>query len=378
MRLTYPQNVSITQPAQFKENKMFEVVESEIVSNCEIVEYNETSSALAMLAEKYATVVFDVSTKTGLEQAKSARSELRGYRTNLETLRKSIKAPALNRCRLIDEEAKSITEKLVALEKPIAQQIEAEESRKAAEKQAELQAEIERVTKLRAKISAFTELVDTIDPTSDACQAAIVRMKAIPIDDTFEELQPDAQQAKDAAMFRLQNLFAQYTASEAEAARIKEERAELDKLREADRLRREEDDRKAAEERARLQREQDERIAAEVVRLEAEQAQQRRQQEVEAEAIRKEQQAQQSRLDAMAAELHREQVAAGKAEHDRAVAANAADDRLRTAAPLLLDALIDLKASYIGAVYDSMDAADEAKNPVIIKADAAIQAAVEE
>ena len=179
---------------------MFEVVEEQNTGYT-VTEYNETAAALAALSEKYGKAVFDVTVKKGMEEAKQARSELRGYRTNLETMRKSIKAPALDRCRLIDQEAKDITSKLEALEKPIAAQIEAEESRKEAEKQAKLQAEIERVTALRDRIAAFTQLVDTIEPASEACQAAIVRMKAIQIDDTFEELKPDAQQAKDAALF---------------------------------------------------------------------------------------------------------------------------------------------------------------------------------
>jgi hypothetical protein len=80
-------------------------------------------------------------------------------------------------------------------------------------------------------------------------------------------------------------------------------------------------------------------------------------------------------LDALVVELRRQQTLAGKEENDRLLAINAADDRLRKAAPLLLDALRDLKACYIGAVYDSMEAADAAKNTVIIKADAAIRAA---
>ena len=318
---------------------MFEVVESEIVSNCETVEYNETSAALAMLAEKYATVVFDVSTKTGLEQAKSARSELRGYRTNLETLRKSIKAPALNRCRLIDEEAKSITEKLVALEKPIAQQIEAEEARKEAEKQAKLQVEIARVQNLRARIAVITQIADGVKPTSDACQQALVQVKSIEIGPDFEELQPDAQQAKDAALLRLQNLFAQYTASEAEAEQIRIDRAKLAQLEAESKARREQDDHLAAVERDRLRNEQEAQLVEERRRaaqiaeaereaqatknreIEAQQAEQRRQQDEQARLVREAQQAEQRRLDEQAAALRRQQDEADAAERQRAAEA---------------------------------------------------------
>lgn len=371
---------------------MFEIVDKPQTSSkgvkpvCAIAEYDPIVAALATLSEKYGKVVFDVSTKVGLKSAESARAELRGYRTNLESTRKAIKNPALERCRLIDAEAKDITEKLTALEKPIAAQIEAEEARKEAEKQAKLQVEIQRVTKLRERIAAFTQLVDTIEPKADACQAEIVRMKAILIDDTFEELQPDAQQAKDAAMFRLQNLFAQYTASEAEAEQIRIDRAKLAQLEAESAARRAEDDRKAAEERARLAAEQEERLfqerqeALRVVEatcqeqvkkdreIEAQQAEQRRQQDEQARQVREAQQTEQKRLDAIAAELRQKQEDAAEAERQRLAAVNAADDQVHKAAPLLLEALDNLISVYIRAVYDSEEDARKDSPPALVKA----------
>ena len=74
----------------------------------QIVEYSSTAAALAELRSRYAAP-FDVATAKGMALAKEARAEVRGYRTALETLRKEIKAPALERCRLIDDEAKRIT-----------------------------------------------------------------------------------------------------------------------------------------------------------------------------------------------------------------------------------------------------------------------------
>ena len=318
---------------------MSEVMEQ---PNYTIVEYSETAAALAALTAKFSTVVFDVSTKKGLEEAKTARAELRGYRVNLETMRKNIKQPALDRCRLIDSEAKDISEQLTALEKPIAAQIEAEESRKETEKQAKLQAEIARVTALRSRISAFTELVDTIEPKADACQKAIVRMKAIPIDDTFEELQPDAQQAKDAALFRLQNLFAHHTASEDEAEQVRIDRAKLVQLEAESVARRAEDDRKAAEERARLASEQEAKLVEERRRIAQVAQAEREAAERKARETHAAQQAEQRRLDAIAAELRLQQEEVAKAERERIAALNAAEERVRDAAPLLLAALKEL------------------------------------
>ena len=341
-----------------------------------ITEYDETAGALSVLAVKYKDVVFAVSTKEGMEEAKQARAQLRGYRTNLETMRKSIKAPALERCRLIDAEAKDITEKLTALEKPIALQIEAEEARKEQEKQSKLNAEIARVQVLRARIANITAIADTAYPNSDSCQHALVKVKAIEINELqFEELQPDAQQAKDAALFRLQNLFAQYTASEAEAEQIRIDRAKLAQLEAESAARRAEDDRKAAEERARLQREQDERINAEVARLEAEQAEQRRKDEEHARQVREAQAAEQRRLDEQAAALKRQQDEAAAAERQRQSEANAAEERVRAAAPLLLKAIKALRAQFIGACFDSEEDAIAHNIPALVETDAAIQAA---
>ena len=321
-----------------------------------ITEYNETAAALAALSGKYGKVVFDVSTKVGLEAAKAARGELRGYRVSLESMRTNIKRPALERCRLIDAEAKDITGKLEALEKPIAAQIEAEETRKEQEKQAKLQVEIARVETLRARIAVITQIADNVKPNSEACQKALVQVKSIEIGPDFEELQPDAQQAKDAALFRLQNMFAQYTASEAEAEQIRIDRAKLAQLEAESKARREQDDHLAAVERDRLRNEQEarlredrriadeaaaaelERQAVERRRIDAQLAEERRQQAEQAAHEREAQEQERQRLGALAAELRQKEEAAAEVERKRLAALNAAEERVRAAAPLLLEA----------------------------------------
>lgn len=107
-----------------------------------IAEYSETAAALADLRQKYEKVVFQVATKDGMQVAVKARAELRGYRVALEKKRVEIKAPALERTRLIDAEAKRITAELSALEDPIDSLIKQEEGRKErerAEREAALQ-----------------------------------------------------------------------------------------------------------------------------------------------------------------------------------------------------------------------------------------------
>ena len=105
-----------------------------------IVEYRKTEAALAALADKYKDAVFPVDTAKGMASAKEARAEVRGYRVDLEKKRKELKADVLERGRMIDGEAKRITEALEALENPIDGQIKAEESRKEAERKAKAEA----------------------------------------------------------------------------------------------------------------------------------------------------------------------------------------------------------------------------------------------
>lgn len=202
----------------------------------EIQEYSKTEAALATLREKYADVTYDVDTPEGFSEAKSARSEIRGYRTGLEKKRKEIKAPALDRCRLIDTEAKRITVELVALEAPIDEQIKEVDARKEAERQEKIEAEVKRVEDIQGRIEAIRAGVDAIvnSPRSADQVAAYIDMYSKQtVDDSFEEFRQSAQDAKDAGLARLREHHGATVEREAEDARIKAEREELAELRAA-------------------------------------------------------------------------------------------------------------------------------------------------
>lgn len=110
-----------------------------------IAEYSITEAALSDLAARHRGVVYDVTISAQMQAAKSARKEIRDYRTALEKKRVEIKGPALERCRLIDAEAKRITAELSALEDPIHDQITAEERRKEEGRLAAEKAELDRI-----------------------------------------------------------------------------------------------------------------------------------------------------------------------------------------------------------------------------------------
>lgn len=304
-----------------------------------IAEYTATEAALAGFRTKYENAVFPVTTTKGMTEAKQARAELREHRVALEKERVRIKAPALERCRQIDSEAKRITAELEALECPIDDQIKAEEQRKEREKLAREQAERERVEALHAKFNAIKALpLRAVDATAEQIQAVIAEAQAMPFDDFPEDMVAAAKFEVRLAVAALSAALDKRLAADAEQARILAEREELERLRaehaalqaEAERLAAAERERVAAEERrleeqARAEREAIERAEreareAEQARIDAERAEARRLEDAErakaAEKLRQEQAA-------IAAERRRlddEKAAAEKAARAKAIA----------------------------------------------------------
>lgn len=236
----------------------------------EIAEYSPTAAALAELKSRLAGVAYDVSTGKGLDIAKKDRAEVRGLRTALEAKRVELKAPALERSRLIDAEAKALTAELLALEKPIDEQIKAEERRKEVEKAAKEQAEREKASMVQRELDSIKSgVLDCVGMPAFGIQMAREALSKIEVTLTmFGDRAGEAVQAKAQALAKLDEMHAAALASEAEQERIAAERAELA------RQRAEQEAREAAE-RARIAAEQKaeaNRLAAERAAFEKEQA----------------------------------------------------------------------------------------------------------
>lgn len=238
-------------------------IHDEPAESVQITEYSKTAAALAELRKKYEGAVFPMGSTAGMKQAKEARAEIKGYRVDLEKLRKDIKAPALERCRLIDEEAKRITAALEALENPIDEQIKAEETRKEAERKAKEDAEKARVAAIHDRIAKIQNAPAAyIGKSSAEIQAAKERAEQYKIDTAiFQECAELARAAKIEAVGVLEKMVADAQASEAEQARIAAEREELARLRAEAEARRQEEERQAKEareaEEARIKAERD-------------------------------------------------------------------------------------------------------------------------
>lgn len=129
-----------------------------VINGGQVVAFNKTEAALADLKKRFSGVRYAVELPEVMKEAKAAHKEIAGYRIALEKRRKELKAPVLERGRLIDSEAERITAELVALEKPIKLQIDAEEKRLADIKAEAERKERERVEALQLELSFIRSL----------------------------------------------------------------------------------------------------------------------------------------------------------------------------------------------------------------------------
>lgn len=257
-----------------------------------IQEYSQTAAALSELRDRYANVVFPVETTKGMKDASEARKALREIRVGLEKMRKEIKAPALERCRLIDEEAKIITLSLRELEDPIDEQIKVEEARKEREKQERERIERERVAAIRKKIEGIVNLPSvSMNDTAEELDATIIGLQNFEPGEEFAEFVDEVKTAKGKVLDALTAMHARRVEQEKEAARLEAERAEFERLK---------------AEAAERQRIEDEKRKAEQARLDAERA------EVEAKLA-----AERAEIEAQRAELERQKKEAARAEQER-------------------------------------------------------------
>ena len=369
----------------------------------EIAEYSQTAAALADLRHRFLGIAFNVATTKGLDEAKKARQEVKGYRTALEAKRKEIKAPALERCRLIDDEAKTITAALLEIEEPIDQQIKAEEARKEAEKAAKAEAERQRVAAIRTQIDTIkNHAAFAVGKSADAILKILSGVEGFEIGEDFQEFKPEAEQAKAETLDKIKALHEAQVQHESEQARIAAERAELTRLRaeaearereaaaaraeqeRKDREARAEQERKDREAREAVEREQAAKMATERAAHEAELRKQREAQEAELKAQREAQakadaearaarEAEEKRLAAERAEIARQQAEA-KTKADAEAAKKSAIERLplviNAAFPDIADFFKWFKATYPDAVAGwQEDAVEEAAEAYQIQRD---------
>jgi hypothetical protein len=206
---------------------------AEIKTALETVVFPAADLKIQELKGRYQGVVFPVTTGKGMEEAKAGRNELTDLRVNLEKWRIQTKSPFLRFEESLDEGVKRIIAEIAALEKPIVQQIRAEDERRAAVKAEQARLERERKAALCAKVEDIRNTsVSVIGKSAAQIKAAIDAATALDIsEENFGEYVGDAMLARDNAVFKLEQAHAAQLEVEAEQARLKAEREELERLR---------------------------------------------------------------------------------------------------------------------------------------------------
>ena len=198
----------------------------------QITEYNQTAAALAELRERLKGKTYDLTTTAGDKLARADRLELTRLISALEAKRQEVKAPILDRGKLIDAEARRITAELEALRDPIDKAIRAAEAEADRKREARIEAERQRRNDLRERIAQISAVARrAIGKPSAEIEAKISLLVAIEIGDDFGDFKPEAEAAHAEALATMRELLEGTKAQEAEAARLAAERAELDRQR---------------------------------------------------------------------------------------------------------------------------------------------------
>jgi hypothetical protein len=258
----------------------------------EIQEYSQTEAALTTLRDQYGDATYEVATTEGMDAAKAARKEVRGYRTGLENMRKQIKAPALATCKLIDSEAARITTELRKIEGPIDDQIKVHEAELERKRQEKIAAETKHVEDIQARIKSIRDVVQSVtymgNPTSKAVQIKINDIEGIKIEG-FEEFSDVAASTKSESLTKLREIFAAAIQREAEDERLAKEREKLA-------TQKTEQEGRESEQRKR-DKEAQNKIDAAAEKLATDQAAFKKEQEEAAEVERKAEEAKQAEID---------------------------------------------------------------------------------
>lgn len=219
---------------------------------------DRVGSGLAKLKADYTGLVFDVKSPQGMKDAKVARAAIREPRFEVERIRKEAKAPILALGRRIDSEAQRIIAAVREVEKPIDDQITAEEQRIERERQEAVAREMARAAAITARIRDIRDLpLRAVGKTSAQLASLNQQLNVLGTGFDFMEFAAQRDEAFNAAGGTLATLYRETLRQEEEAEQQRQRRIELERLHQEQAER----DRLAREEQERRQRALDEREA---------------------------------------------------------------------------------------------------------------------
>lgn len=181
-----------------------------------IAVYNQFREQLKELIAREQTVTFDYESEKGNKEARSYVANLRKSKTAVDEARKKEKESSLNYGRRVDSEAKEIISQIDSLIDKHAKVLEEIKQR-----------EENRVLTIRKRIENIEKAYLTKNPdgsnlSSSTITGLLGKVQGVAINDTFGEFQPQAQTAKDAAIFRLGELYNQAVVYEKEKKELEE------------------------------------------------------------------------------------------------------------------------------------------------------------
>jgi len=214
---------------------------AEINNGKALVAYSRTEAGLMALKKDLAGKTYDLATVKGNEAARQDRQRCVSLRTALDKKRLEFKRPVLDIGKLIDAEAKRITDEILALEAPIDAAIKADEERREKIRAEKAAAEAARQQRHRdgiAKIRAYADAARLPGMTAERLLKGLSALEAMIIDPAaWEEFATEAAHVLAETTAAVKDEHAAMVEREAEAARLAqqakeqaERQAELDRI----------------------------------------------------------------------------------------------------------------------------------------------------
>ena len=186
-----------------------------------VAEYSAVEAGLADLRTRLANVKFDMTTTEGGKLARAGRLELVRLRGQIEVRRVEVKAPVLERGKLVDAEAARITTAILALEKPIDEQIKADERRRIAEAAEKARVAQAHKVEYQGRINAIARTPLTlIGATAATIGAHIEAMMQTKIGEDYGVLIDEGMAARTTALHAMDAMLIQADRNEATAAAL--------------------------------------------------------------------------------------------------------------------------------------------------------------
>jgi hypothetical protein len=217
----------------------------------EVAKFDQIAAGLARIeaAHPKNVIVADIATSAGFKVAETGWRAYRNPRLEVERARKAAKAPVLALGKAIDTFAGDLETRLRDGEDHYKAQIDAEETRRAAEKAEAARIEAERVAKHQAgiaKIGAYLTRCQEPGMTADRISIGIGMLEGVKFGPEWEEFAVPAANAQCETLEAMRILHAQATEREAEAARLEAQRVENERVAREQAEQRAELDRQAA------------------------------------------------------------------------------------------------------------------------------------